>query len=164
MQETTKEEIRTRALAFNQAGQKWHFHVLLSNCIFNKKSLNAFVLEGPYEKYVYYSVDSVSDLGKELAPLAHKTDVLNSSKIKPDYNPSDTIQKIVLRAKELNQKGVHWHHHVTFPGCQYHDGSKSFILVFEDPITGDLVKSYTEEEPIDDLRQIEPLFYNQEFK
>jgi hypothetical protein len=164
MQEITREEIQTKALAFNHAGEKWHFHVLLPNCTFNKKPLNAFVLEGPDEKYVYYSQDSVSDLGKELAPLAHKADVLNSRATQPGYHPSDMIQKIISRAKELNKEGIRWHHHVTFPGCQYHDGSKGFVLVFEDPITSDLLKSHTEEEPINDLKQIEPLFYSQKFK
>lgn len=162
MRELPRKEIRQKAIELNRAGLKWHFHILPPDCKFNVKTLYAFVLEGPdKERYVYYSEEVVSDLGKELAPLAHKAEVLYIETTSANYSPSKIIQKIVDRAQELNQKKIKWHHHVTSPGCQYHKGGEDFILIFEDPITGKSLESYSEEEPINDLKQIEPLFYSQ---
>ena len=116
MHEISKEEMRKKAFEFNDAGFKWHFHVLLPKCKFNEKPLFAFALEGPNDqRYVYYSQNGVSDLGKELAPLAHKAQVLNPETTPASYKPSGVVQTMIERAKVLNKEGVSWHHHVTFP-------------------------------------------------
>ncbi|HSX17943.1 MAG TPA: hypothetical protein VLE51_01130 [Candidatus Saccharimonadales bacterium] len=163
MQEISIEEIQSKALGFDQNGVKWHFHILTPSCKFNTKSDYAFVLEGPddSQQFVHYSKEAPSDLGKELAPLAHKAKVLDQKSTDDSYRPSEIVQKIIARAKELNQQGVEWHHHVTFHGCQFNKGVSNFTLIFEDPETGKTIESPSESEPINDLKQIEPLFYSQ---
>jgi len=163
MQELSLEEIRTKAFQFHENNTVWHFHILTPKCKFNKKSLYAFVLEGEdgAQRFIHYSKLPPNDLGKELAPLAHKSKVLDQKTTDVDYIPSETIKKIIDRARELNQQSIEWHHHVTFPGCQFNTNNSRFTLIFEDPETGDTIENASEKEPINDLKQIEPLFYSQ---
>jgi hypothetical protein len=163
MREASLTEIRTKAMELHDKGAAWHFHILLPNCLFNENpSKYAFILETlSTDDLVHYSDLFPNELGAELAPLAHKADVLNQSSTAQAYTPTQTMQRIIERAKELNQQGVKWHHHVTFPACKYYSGNGGFVLIFEDPVTGKSIESTTDEEPIDDLKQIEPLFYAQ---
>ncbi|HSX41431.1 MAG TPA: hypothetical protein VLF21_02250 [Candidatus Saccharimonadales bacterium] len=120
------------------------------------------MLEGPEGNFVNYSDSPASELGKELAPLAHKADVVAGDV--GNYKPSDTVSRILDRAKSLTKAGLEWHHHVTFKGCQFHQGDANFNLVFEDPKVPEPIISSSDHEPIDDLKLIEPLFYSQHSK
>jgi hypothetical protein len=46
-----------------------------------------------------------------------------------------------------------------FPGCQFNSHPTQFTLMLEDGQTGQALESVTNEEPVNDLKQIEPLFY-----
>lgn len=163
MQELPIDEIKQRALKFHDEGLKWHFHILTPACKFNTKSLYAFVLEGPGvdQEFVYYSDQIPGELGKELAPLAHKAKVLDQDTTDVSYEPSEKVKEIIARAQELNQKSFEWHHHVIFQGCRFNTNDSNFTLVFEDPESGESLESLSDIEPINDLKQIEPLFYSQ---
>jgi hypothetical protein len=156
--------IRQKALEHYEAGLTWHFHVMTPNCMFNEQPKYALLLETPTGTVVHYSdsAEPVTKLGKELAPLAHKADVLQRASAPKGYAPSPAVGQIIARAKELNAKQVEWHHHVTFAGCQFNKGGHKFTLVLEDPESGKTLESVSDEEPINDLRQIEPLFYSQQ--
>lgn len=156
----TLEEIRNNALRCNQAGLKWHFHILTPSCKYNPKTSYAFALEIPEGNYMCFTENAPNELGKELAPLAHKADVLNQNSVEADYHPSGEMARVIARAEELNKRGLEWHHHITFVGCQFHEGQSAFNFVFEDPERGLRIVPH-DKEPINDLRQIEPLFYSQ---
>jgi hypothetical protein len=119
------------------------------------------VLECPEKKqaFVCYSDKAEKELGQELSPLLHGSKILNKDTTDKDYQSSATIRKIVERAKLLNKQGIEWHHHMLFPGCRFNKHSLKFTLVFEDPQAGETLESLSNEEPTNDLKQIEGLFY-----
>lgn len=160
MREISLEEVRAKALQANEQDLHWHFHVLTPQCQYNPKKSYAFALEVPEGNYLSFTAHAPNELGRELAPLAHKADVLNQASTDVNYQPSLAMQQIIARAKALTEQGIEWHHHVTFKGCQFHVGSSNYAFVFEDPERGVTVVPL-EQEPINDLKQIEPLFYSQ---
>ena len=160
MREVTMEQIRSRALALNEEGIDWHFHILTPLCIFNQKKKYAVILENLGNNWVHYSEKKPSELGRELAPLMHKASVLDQATTDEDYRPTVAVKQMVSRAEKLNAAGVEWHHHVLPRSCKFNEDSANFTLVFEDPKIG-VIKQSSDIEPINDLKQIEPLFYNQ---
>ena len=159
MQELSVIEIRTRALKANENNESWHFHIFTPTCQFNQKHEYAFIFEIKDEVYVHYSSKPENELGKDLAPLMHKADVLSEPN-DSDYQLSETMKTIVDRAKELNKKGLEWHHHLISSDCNFSSNESNYTLVFEDPENG-VIEQESEYEPIDDLKILEPLFYSQ---
>lgn len=161
MQEATLEQIKTKALQFHKDDLKWHFHILTPTCSLNDRPKYAFVLECPDQQqaFVYYSEQAEKALGQELAPLLHGAKILNKETTDSEYQPSETVDKIIDRAKHLNENGVEWHHHMLFPGCRFNTNSPKFSLVFEDPEAHETLVSLSDQEPTNDLKQIEGLFY-----
>ncbi len=49
--------------------------------------------------------------------------------------------------------------HMLFPNCTFNLNAPKYALVFEDPERGNSLMSLTDEEPTNDLKQIETLFY-----
>lgn len=162
MKELPLEDIRVKALDFHSEGLKWHFHILTPACSLNEKSKYAFVLECPEQEqaYAHYSDQAEKVLGEELAPLLHGAKVLNQETTTEGYEPSDTVSRIIERAKSLNGQFTEWHHHLLYPGCQFNTHSPRFALIFEDPQAGETLESLSDKEPTNDLKQIEGLFYN----
>lgn len=154
------DEIRAKANEFHEAGTEWHFHMLTPDCALNEKGRYAFILEEPdaTTSYVFVSDQAEKDLDQELLPLLHGDEVLDASTAGSDYEPSDVVKAIIKRAQELNDKGVEWHHHMLFPACQFNTHPGKFVLMLEDPQTKEVLESVTDQEPIGDLQQIEPLF------
>ncbi|HUA13154.1 MAG TPA: hypothetical protein VL989_01505 [Candidatus Sulfotelmatobacter sp.] len=161
MQETEISVIRDKALKCHNNGVKWHFHILTPACSLNDNQKYAFVFECPTQgiALVHYSKQAEKTLGQELSPLLHGSKVLNQESTDSDYQPSDTVNKIINRAKVLNKQGVEWHHHMLFPDCRFNKHSPRFTLVFEDPQSNETLESLTDIEPTNDLKQIESLFY-----
>lgn len=161
MKEIPLADIKVKAHEFYNKALKWHFHILTPTCGLNEKSQYAFVLECPEreEAYVCYSDKAEKELGKELAPLLHGAKILNQATTDAEYSPSETVGKIIERAQALNDKNIEWHHHMLFPGCQFNSHSPQFTLLFEDPQANEIMESQSDEEPTNDLKQIETLFY-----
>jgi galactose-1-phosphate uridylyltransferase len=157
MQATSLDDIRQKAHEFNDQNLQWHFHILTPTCKFNKSKKFAFVLEGASESYAYYSDRAEKELGRELVPLLHGSGILMEESGSGNYKPSETISKIVQLAKDLNKRGEQWHHHVLFPGCRYNKNSQEFTFIFEGG--GKVFENITTEEPKDDIKLIEPLFF-----
>jgi len=160
MQEIGLNELKARALSLHRDGEVWHFHILTPGCRFNDTDMYAFILEDTTgsSRFVHYSETAASDLGTELAPLLHGKDVFS-----PDQTAghTDEVEAICARAKALTQAGIHWHHHVLFPGCQYNTNGPRYTLVFEDPQTDGTLQSISDNEPKAALSVLEPLFYSQ---
>ncbi len=154
------EEIRAKAHELHEADAQWHFHMLTPDCSLNHQGKYAFIVEQTDEpaSYVYVSDQAEKDLDQELLPLLHGSEVLDESVTGSGYQASDVIKAMIKRAKELNDQDIEWHHHMLFPDCQFNTHPGKFVLMLEDPQTKEVLESVTEQEPIGDLQQIEPLF------
>jgi galactose-1-phosphate uridylyltransferase len=156
---TTLTDIQSKAKNYHQTKIKWHFHIMSPTCVFNKSDKFAFILEGPEATFVNYSNSAEKELGQELAPLLHGEKVLDTASTDSDYVPNPEVAHILSRAKELNNSSTSWHHHMLFPNCTFNQYKPKYALVLEDPETGELLKSLSDTEPTNDLKQIESLFY-----
>ncbi|HEY1645631.1 MAG TPA: hypothetical protein VGF75_04600 [Candidatus Saccharimonadales bacterium] len=161
MEPATLDEIKAKAHELHDNGVKWHFHILTPTCILNEKQSYVFILECPDQNLtiVHYSNQAEKKLGQELSPLLHGSTVLDQGTTDIDYRPSEIVTRIVQRAKSLNRQSIEWHHHVLFPDCRFNKNSPKFTLVFEDPEEGETLESLSNEEPTNDLKQIEGLLY-----
>lgn len=164
MKEVPLETIRKAAHALANKGAPWHFHILTPNCAFNVRHQYAFVFEDSENSshLVHYSDKLEHNLGQELAPLLHGSKILQKEQIDGKPGPSEDTKRIVERAKELRTQGIEWHHHLLFPGCQYNKNTPLYTLVFEDPEKSTTIENITDEEPTNDLKLIEGLFYAQQ--
>ena len=161
MQRATLKEIKKRVLSLHKEGKTWHFHILTPTCRLNEKVKYAFILEYPKgnEAYVHYSDQAEKRLGKQLAPLLHGSKILNKEATDKDYQHSKIAKKIIDKAQALNQQNIEWHHHVLFPGCIFNAHSQKYTLLLENPKNREVLESLSDEEPTNDLKQLERLFY-----
>lgn len=162
MIETTIEDIVQKAKQFQSEGKKWHFHMLTPGCTFNESNRQALVLENTTdsETYVVYSESRHMAEGKELVQLLHGASVVSGEGTGSPEN-NEAVNEMARRAEELNEKGIHWHHHMLFPDCIYNKHKGSWCLMMEDPETGKTLEHVSKAEPKDALRRIEVLFYAQ---
>lgn len=152
-----------KARLWHACGKKWHFHMLTPDCAFNRqKNKHALVLENESEGgiYVIYSKGRKMREGKMLVRLLHGSRILRKRKIAPAKR-SKTIELVLKKARAMNRKGAHWHHHMLFPGCIFNKHPGKWSIVFEDPEEKRTFESLYAEEPVEDLRKIEVLFYKQ---
>jgi len=161
MQMVDLSEIRKQAHYYHNLGEPWHFHILSPTCVFNTHGKQyAFILEhsGDNTSLVYYSNNAQKKLGGELSPLLHRPDKVSDTQSEA-YEPSETERIILERAQKLNVEGIEWHHHVLFPKCTFNQHSPKFCLILEDPETNQTLESITDNEPVEVLKLLEPLFY-----
>jgi len=163
MQTVNPTVLRQKARELSRANRKWHFHIFTPDCKLNEKKEFAFIVEDASEgeTYVHYSSVKLVDLGRELVQLLHGKDVLKKDAEASVSSP--TIGIIVDRAKDLNDSGKAWHHHMLFPDCDFNPHEGAWTLLFEDPVSVEVLESVTDEEPKKDLKEIESLFYAQKF-
>ncbi|MBW2973928.1 hypothetical protein KY346_06070 [Candidatus Woesearchaeota archaeon] len=163
MQETNFDEVENLAKELQSQGKKWHFHMLTPDCVFNKnKGKHAFVFENVSDNktYVVYSDERNMELGQKLVKMIHGDKILKKEENAiPSKN--EKIKKILEKAKNLNERGIHWHHHMLFPNCIFNEHSGKWNIVFEDQETGEKIEVLYDDEPVDDLREIEVLYYAQ---
>ena len=163
MQEITIEEAMAKAKEFQAKGKKWHFHMLTPDCMFNeRKDKQAFVLENRSDGQVFvvYSDKRYMEEGQTLVKMLHGKKILGEEAT--GARPEHPNLKIILeKAKRLNEKGIHWHHHMLFPECVFNKHKGKWCLVFEDKEEKKLIEATYEEEPTEDLRKIEILYYAQ---
>ena len=162
MKEVTIEQIMEMAKDFQKQQKEWHFHMLTPDCKFNqRKDKQAFVLENRTDNdtYVTYSDTRYMEQGQILVKMLHGESIVSNEDTLEQED--ENIQKIVLKAKELNEKGVKWHHHMFFPSCEFNERKGKWCIVFEDKETDEVIESFSENEPKEKLRKIEGLYYNQ---
>jgi len=160
MKPTSLDEIKAKAYELNESGRSWHIHLLGSSCVFNDRPRCAFVLENPEEKlaWVHYSDQPEKELGKELLLLLHGDNMLDEV-LDPKYQPSSEVKAILKQATACNQNGTAWHHHMLFPDCRLNKHAPNYTLTFESDDNAEVLESVTNDEPTNDLKQIESLFY-----
>ncbi len=161
MKETTIEQLLKAAKDWHAEGMKWHIHMLTPDCVFNQRAgKHAFVLENDTtgEAYVVYSDEPNTEADHELLLLLHGDDILDEEKGSTDSS-NEHMQIILEKAKRLNEQGLPWHHHILSPDCVFNKHREKWNMVFESEADGQRLEVLYDEEPVDDLRRIEILFF-----
>lgn len=163
MTKTTIDEIKKTAEEYSLKGVKWHFHILTPECQLNDVKKYALILENSRDEtiYVCYSTEPYMNIGKELVQLLHGSDVIKDKDEKKEIPASAQVEKLLSRAKILNEQGKFWHHHMLFPYCKYNKNKGKWTILFEDKENNEVIEGVTDNEPKNDLQYIEALFYNQ---
>ncbi len=159
-QEKTLEEIVSIAEGLATKGKHWHFHILAPDCKLNGGDDFVLMVEDTarQEFFTFHTDSKPSEVGKRLVQLLHGKEVMVGEATPIGYNPSKEIREMVDRAKKLNDEGKAWHHHVLFPDCKFNTSEKWTIL-FEYPESAEPLRSVSDTEPKEGLKQIETLFY-----
>ena len=163
MKETTLDGVVEVAEIAQAANKSWHFHILSPTCHFNTKPDKfALVVEvvSDSQAFVSYQDQRPSDAGKRLVALLHGSKVLQG-KGEAQHIENATAAAIVRRAKVLNDQRIPWHHHMMFPKCAINPNPGKWNLTFEDPQTGETLNAMYDLEPIEDLKEVEALYYAQ---
>ncbi|MEW5955202.1 MAG: hypothetical protein AB1626_01530 [Candidatus Micrarchaeota archaeon] len=160
MKEITIAELIRKANEFEKHGKKWHFHILLPGCKFNKKKdVHSFILENESgnQYFVTYSKKRYLSEGAELVKLLYGETILE----KPTSvtSGSKEINYMLGKAQAHNKNKRQWEHHLLFPNCILNKNKGKWVNVFEDE--EEVVESITTYEPVDDLKRIEILHYAQ---
>lgn len=163
MKETTLQDVVGIAEAAQASKKSWHFHILSPSCHFNPKpGKHALLVEvvSDSESFVSFQDQRPSEAGKKLVALLHGSKVLQG-RGESTHVENAMVAKMVERAKDLNSRKVPWHHHMMFPQCAINPSPGKWNLTFEDPETGETLKALYDLEPVDDLKEVEALFYAQ---
>jgi hypothetical protein len=97
--------------------------------------------------------------GKELVKLIYGEAILEEKA--SDKPPGENLKIMLEKAKKFNEAGIIWHHHLLFPNCIFNRHPGKWVIFFEDPEENKVIESITDEDPIEDLRKIEILYYAQ---
>ncbi len=162
MIETEIDSLVSIAKRINSEGKNWHFHMLTPDCMFNQREdKQAFILEDSSggETCVVYSNERYMDIGKELVELLHGKTI--TKRREGSKGIGHNIEVILEKARELNKKGVRWHHHMLFPVCIFNKHIGKWNIVFEDKEESRILESISDNEPVNNLREIEILYYKQ---
>jgi hypothetical protein len=158
------ETVVSTAVQANAAGKLWHFHILSPTCCFNKqRDRYALVVEIPSDRqtFVAYSANRPAEEGKQLVALLHGKEVLEGTGSATQITHEITAT-IISRARDLNSRGIAWHHHMLFPECALNPNPGKWTLLFEDPESGEKIRATYNSEPLSDLKEVEALFYTQQ--
>jgi len=164
MKQVTINQIKQKAEELTSAGKKWHFHILTPECQLNDESSYTLILENTSdnESLICRSEEPYMDVGKELVKLLHGDDVVKNDNQETKVSKlSLQVQRILKKAKQLNDAAKSWHHHLLFPGCRFNKRQGKWTIIFEDKETGEIIESVSEQEPKCALQHIETLFYQQ---
>lgn len=166
MKRLSAAKILSTTKKLNKDGKRWHFHILVPGCVFNKDKRFALILENTSdnEQFVLFSLKKPAKTGQKLVEMLHGKGISKKKKKvpKPTKKLSPKVEKMIKRAAELNAKGFSWHHHVLFPDCMFNKDSRYWTLVFEDSINNEVIEERFKDEPKEALSKIEPLYYAQD--
>jgi hypothetical protein len=164
MEECSLETVVEKAKSWQAQGKSWHFHLLTPDCVFNTRRHGyALVLENETDgqTYVAYSDQSPMEVDHELVILLHGDEILAEEKI-TSAPTNEQMQFILKSARELNGREIPWHHHMLPPACIFNSHKGQWNIFFEDKKDDKVVEALYDGEPVDDIRQIEVLFFAQE--
>lgn len=163
MIESTSSQILSVAESCATAKKSWHFHIMSPECLLNKTGKYVLILENSTDQELYQCLSDTPymDIGKTLVQLLHGNDVIKTETEPKLFPPSPEVSKILKRAKQSNDNGKFWHHHMLFPNCMYNQNPGQWTIVFEDQANKEVITSLSDTEPKNDLQYIENLFYEQ---
>ncbi|MFK5952113.1 MAG: hypothetical protein QM498_03580 [Desulfobacterium sp.] len=148
-------------------GTKWHFHMIGPKCIFNR-------IENKFELFIENEItgemwSSLFDKRpvaqtRQMAEMAYGADFLskkdNSSSDEKSPIVNDVFMKIMANAKECHATHTAWHNHHLLPQCHLNNRKGSHCIVFENETRGNTLFAYFDEDPIDELSQLESIYFS----
>ncbi|MDJ0984143.1 MAG: hypothetical protein QNJ26_01270 [Desulfobacterales bacterium] len=158
-----------KAAELNQAGQKWHFHMIGPACIFSRRKNEYEIIieiELTGEEFACSFSEKPMPETRQMAELCYGPGFLNNKE-----NPDDTITadqkadkneafgKIMDRARACCAAGTAWHNHHLFPECIFNPQRGKHSIVFEDENNGEALYAYYDHDPVKDLAELEALFF-----
>lgn len=164
-QELTISELIEKGEALHRQRANWHLHLLDPGCRLNQRDCHAVVIEDTDADNVFiaYSPASLRDVAAKLARLVHGDSATQAPPAEGLNTINDPeIRRMVVRAKELMARGIHWHHHIFFPTCLFNPNPGQWTILFEDPESKDTIVSVSTEQPVDAIEFTEQLFYAQQ--
>jgi hypothetical protein len=164
MVEHTLDDVVLIAERAHSAGKKWHFHILAPSCCFNPhKDSYGLMVEIPLESLTVtaFVAQRPVEQGKKLVSLLHGSQALRGTGCSAEIENEVTSQ-ILERARCCNALKIPWHHHMLFPDCALNSSPGKWNLIFEDPASGEILNALYDAEPLNDLKEVEALFYAQE--
>lgn len=112
------------------------------------------------QTWVIYSDHEQVKLGQALVKMLHGETILDKGKT--SGSPTHPgLSKILKRIDRLNHGGDAWHHHMLFPDCIFNNHPGEWTILIEDESNGETIELLYDEEPVDDLRQIEIRYFGQ---
>jgi len=155
--ESTIKEIIEKAKEADSQNKKWHFHILGKNCKFNENK-GKFEIVFESEKETLFSVFNEKPLkkAKKLADLMYGKNFLEE---KGEGKKNKDFELILNKVKELEEKGIEWHHHHLHPDCIFNEKKKMHAIVLESE--GIYLTAFFDSKPMKDLIKIEKLFYKE---
>ena len=169
MKHISFETLGNKAMKLKQAGIKWHFHMIGPACIFSRsKEKYEIIMENESNGEVfscYFSEKPISET-RQMAELAYGPDFLKREKkndkairVDEEVNKNDAFQKIIERARACRASGSAWHNHHLPPHCSFNPQKGKHCIVFEDETSGDALYAYYGHDPVDDLSELETLYF-----
>jgi len=146
-----------------EEGKSWHFHMLTPGCSLNERDdKHALVLENRTDEqtWVVYSDHEQVKLGQALVRMLHGDTILDKKKASGSQTDRD-LSAILKRLEGLNQADDAWHHHMLFPDCVFNSHPGKWTILIEDESNGETIELLYDEEPVDNLRQIEIRYFGQ---
>lgn len=146
-------------VALNDAGKKWHSHVLSPDCTHNPfPGHYAVVVEDDTGSvnYIAEGDESFPEEDKVLVKLLHGDDILDAGKAQGGA-PAAKASLVVAHVMDLQEKCTHWHHHMHFPDCAFNPFPGKWSIGVESP-SAYCAESYPDE-PVDTLREVEVIYF-----
>jgi len=158
MEQKKIKEIIEKAKKANSQNKKWHFHMLGKNCKF-KENKEKFEIVFESKEETLFSVFDKKPLkeAKELADLMYGKNFLEEHRKEEEKN--NGFELILEKAKELEEKGIEWHHHHLHPECIFNKRKGVHAIVLESK--GVYLTALFNSKPMKDLVKIEKLFYKE---
>lgn len=155
-----------KARELKKQGTSWHFHMIGIDCIFNRvKGQYEIFIENEATGETYSSLfdERPIDQTHQMAKMAYGDDFLNNTEETSNGGESvlnDTFRKIMAHARECNSNHHSWHNHHLLPKCILNKQKGTHCIVFENETRKKHLFAYFDEDPIEELSQLENLYFN----
>lgn len=157
MREENIDTIISKAKELKNENKKWHFHMLSKDCHYNEhKGKFCIIFESENETLFATFDEKPLEKAKKLADLMYGEDFLDKQE-KDEHNPD--FDKMFERAKEMDEKGIGWHHHHLHPNCIFNEHKGKHCIVLEDEINHEVLITVYDRKPMEDLVKLEKIFY-----
>lgn len=155
-------ECATLGHRLQDQGRSWHIHVLAPDCRMNPKPGRfAFVIEDrtDEETYVAFSPERPRAVNLELLKVLHGEHVLDRPAGQDD-DAAAAESPLVSRIRDLDRRGVAWHHHMHFPDCMLNPHPGKWAISLEAADSDTVESEAFAEEPHEVLSAIEIIYFS----
>jgi len=163
MEKITVNQARQKARSWRSKGENWHFHVLFPDCAFNTAHNQfALVLENQTvgHTFVVYNNNGFAKISQELLKMRYGENILNAAQVSMTRTEKSP-KPILERCETLVRDSIPWHHHLLFPACIFNSHPGKWNLVLESGEASQTMNELYDEEPLDDLQQLEIAYFKE---